>query len=175
MRAPLANSLAYPPLTLTFEANNLANSGVSTGGLNLRFMGGISHMAKLSATSFFANGGGTMGGEVLHTSHMAKRQKIQWYAREWRKKKELTLEAAAERLDGMALSYLSDLEKGKARWNSDHLEAFAFAYGIDPEDLLWNPNAPPPLWVVINKIAPADRDNAAKALAGFMKKTGTDG
>lgn len=103
---------------------------------------------------------------------MAKKPKIQWYAREWRKKRGLTLEGAADRLDGMALSYLSDLEKGKARWNSDHLEAFAHAYGIDPEDLLWNPDAPAPLQVIINKIAKADRENAAKALEGFIKKAG---
>lgn len=105
---------------------------------------------------------------------MAKRPKIQWFAREWRKKRELSLEKAAARLT-MAVSYLSDLEKGKRRWNQDHLDAMALAYGIEPEDLLWNPDAPPPLWVVWNKIAPADRDQAAKVLEAFVKKTGTGG
>lgn len=157
------------------DARSLANAGADSGGVNLRFMGRISHMAKITASPFFAIGGGTADSESRHYSGMAKKPKIKWYAREWRKKKGLTLEQAASRMAGMAISYLSDLEKGKARWNSDHLDAFAFAYGIDPEDLLWNPDAPPPLWVVINKIAPGDRDNAAKALAGFVKKTGTDG
>ena len=107
---------------------------------------------------------------------MAKKPKVQWFAREWRKEKGLTLEQAASRA-GMSAGYLSDLEKGHPdkRWNEDHLNALAFAYGIEPTDLLWNPKAPPPLWVVINKIALGDRDNAAKALAGFVKKTGTDG
>lgn len=132
-------------------------------------------MAKLSATPFFANGGGTVEGALRHYSQMAKKPKTQWYARQWRKKKGLTLEEASARLDDMAISYLSDLEKGKARWNVDHLDAFAFAYGIEPEDLLWNPDAPPPLWVIINKIAPGERANAAKALEGFAKKTGTGG
>lgn len=105
---------------------------------------------------------------------MAKKPKIQWFAREWRKKRELSLEKAAGRLN-MAISYLSDLEKGNKRWNQDHLDAMAQAYGIEPEDLFWNPLGTPPLWVLWNKIAPADRDQAAKVLETFVKKTGTDG
>lgn len=101
---------------------------------------------------------------------MAKKAKIRWYPREWRKKLGWTLEKASG-VSGIGLSYLSDLEKGRRRWNEDHLEALAHAYGIDAEDLLWNPDIGPPLWRIIKGMDPADQVQAAKILETF-KKTG---
>jgi transcriptional regulator with XRE-family HTH domain len=131
-------------------------------------------MAKYLASPYFAISGGTGITMLRHTSLMAKTSKIQWFAREWRKKKGWTLEKAAANM-GMAVSYLSDLEKGNRRWNQDHLDTMALAYGMDPEDLFWDPAGSPPLWVVIHKISPADRGQAAKVLETFIKKTGTEG
>jgi transcriptional regulator with XRE-family HTH domain len=111
---------------------------------------------------------------LLHYSHMAKGPKIRWFAREWRKKKKMKLKEAAEKA-GISVSYLHDLETGHEdkRWNEDTLNALAKAYSIDPQDLFWNPNESAPIWVLVSKIAPDDQESAAKALEGFVKKTGT--
>ena len=105
---------------------------------------------------------------------MAKKQFPRIFPREWRKAAKLNLEEAAAELP-MAVSYLSDLEKGKRRWNQDHLVAFARVYKIDWEDLFWNPEAGPPPWRVFQGLSPEDRDQAAKILGTFIKKTGTEG
>lgn len=133
----------------------------------------ISHMAKITASPFFAISGGTTLMAALHHWLMAKKHKIRIFPREWRKKAGLNLEKASERLQ-MAVSYLSDLEKGKRRWNQDHLDAFASAYGIDAEDLFWNPEVGPPLWRIFNSIPAENQAQAAKILETFAKKTGTD-
>lgn len=105
---------------------------------------------------------------------MAKKRKVLWYAREWRKQAGLNLEAAADRT-GMSVGYLSDLEKGRKDWNERHLAALAYAYGIEPEDLLWNPLVGRPLWKVLRSLEPQYREKAAEVLAIFTKKTGTEG
>jgi transcriptional regulator with XRE-family HTH domain len=111
---------------------------------------------------------------MRHNSRMAKKQKIRWFAREWRKAAGLNLERAADRLS-MAVSYLSDLEKGKRRFNQDHLEAMAEAYGTDPASLIMrDPSDPSGLWSIWDSIPAQDRPQAAKILETF-KKTGTLG
>lgn len=103
---------------------------------------------------------------------MAKKAKIRVYAREWRDHKKMTLEATAERAE-MSVSYLHDLETGhpKKRWNVEHLEGLAHAFGIDPEDLLWNPLVGgPPLWRILKGIDPKDQAQAARILETFTKK-----
>lgn len=137
-------------------------------------MVGISHIAKLSASGNFAICGGTACRDAGQNSDMAKKHPPRIFPREWRKSKGLNLERAAERI-GMAVSHLSDLEKGKRRWNQDHLEAFARAYGIDWEDLFWNPEIGPPIWRIFNNIPAESREQAAKILETFAKRTGTDG
>jgi transcriptional regulator with XRE-family HTH domain len=157
---------------MTLEASSFAKSLVLSGGVNAFAMPIISHIAKHCARVNFAMSGGTGMGQLLHYSLMAKKAKIQWYAREWRKKKGFSLEQAAGRAS-MAVSYLSDLEKGNRRWNQDHLDILSNAYGIDPEDLFWNPEKGPPLWRIIDGIKPEDQAQAAKILETFAKKTGT--
>jgi len=106
---------------------------------------------------------------------MANKAKIRWFAREWRQHAGLTLERAADRLH-MAVGHLSDLEKGKRRFNQDHLEAMADAYGCTPADLIIrNPVDPKGIWSIWDNISPPDRDQAAKVLETFIRKTGTHG
>ena len=105
---------------------------------------------------------------------MAKQKKVSWYAREWRKQAGLNLEEASER-SGMSVGYLSDLEKGRKDWNERHLPALAYAYGVDPEDLLWNPLVGRPIWKILRSLGPENRDKAAQVLEILMKKTGTEG
>jgi transcriptional regulator with XRE-family HTH domain len=137
-------------------------------------MGLISHMAKRLSSKNFAMCGGTAAEPWSHTSGMAKKHTSpRIFLREWRQHRGYNLEKAAGIL-GMAVSYLSDLEKGNRRWNRDHLETFAMGYGIDWEDLFWNPEVGPPAWRIINNIAPEDRDQAINILKTFVKKTGTE-
>lgn len=132
-------------------------------------------MAKMLSSDFFAPCGETGERAVRHPSLMAKKPKIRWFAREWRKHAGLNLERAADRL-GMAVSYLSDLEKGKRRFNQDHLEAMADAYGTDPASLLMrDPSNPDALWSIWDQIQPMQREQALRVLQTFAgKKTGTD-
>lgn len=130
-------------------------------------------MAKRDASKFFAICGGTRKGLILHNSRMAKRAKPTWYAREWRKHAGLNLEKAADRL-GMAISYLSDLEKGKRRFNQDHLYAMAEAYNCQPADLIMrDPSQPGSIWSIWDQIPAQERDQAVRVLETFMRKTGT--
>lgn len=84
----------------------------------------------------------------------------------------MTLEQAAAAAK-IAVSYLSDLERGrgKKRWNIDHLNILAKVYGIDPEDLFWNPKLGPPPWRVMKDLSPENLEHATKILETF-KKTG---
>lgn len=58
-----------------------------------------------------------------------------WFLREHRKARGLTLQALAERV-GISVGYISDLESGKRRHNSDWIAKFAEALEIDPSELL---------------------------------------
>lgn len=97
--------------------------------------------------------------------NMGKKQKIQWFAAEWRAFRRMTLEQAAESLATSA-GYLSDLEKGKRRFNQDHLERMGDAYRCDWRAILvWNPlmDGEPPASLA------DDLPRAAKALEAFKK------
>jgi DNA-binding Xre family transcriptional regulator len=148
----------------------LANFVTSDGGVKRFDMSEISHTAKHNARLFSAMCVGTCRTPASHPWRMAKKQKFRWFAREWRKHNNLNLEAAADRL-GMSVGYLSDLEKGKRRFNQDHLEAMAEAYNCTPADLLMrDPTAPNSIWSIWDQIAPTERETAVRVLQGFVKK-----
>ena len=83
------------------------------------------------------------------------RTPVRWYVREWREKRGLTQDALALRLD-TDKSVISQLENGKRRMNDGWIAGFAFAFGIEPGDLLRDPNAPT-LDELLSKASPADR------------------
>ena len=66
-----------------------------------------------------------------------------WHARAWRKKSGKTLEALAADL-GTSVGYLSDMEKGTRRHNSDWNSRIAQALGLSPSDLYRDPDAQDP-------------------------------
>lgn len=117
-----------------------------------------------------------------HNVHMAKRakklkkaQRPGHFIREWRELRGLTLERVAERID-LTHGTLSRIERGLTAYTQPVLEALADALGTTAASLIMrNPSKAGSIWDILEQIPPADRDNAAKALAGFMKKTGTDG
>ncbi|GJL97022.1 MAG: hypothetical protein DHS20C06_08390 [Hyphobacterium sp.] len=57
------------------------------------------------------------------------------YFREWRKFVGLTTTGVAERM-GTTQSYVSELERGKRRWNEDTLAGYAAAIGCQPHELI---------------------------------------
>ena len=57
------------------------------------------------------------------------------YLKEWREFRGLTQEKAADRIE-KSRNYLSELERGKRRYNEDILNALAAAYSCEPWELL---------------------------------------
>jgi transcriptional regulator with XRE-family HTH domain len=97
-----------------------------------------------------------------------------WFLREWRTHRGYTLERLAEMV-GMSVGYLSDLEKGKRRWNQDHLEAFATALQCEPADLIIrDPSDPDGIWSIWDQLKPAERQQVVE-IAKTLKRTGTGG
>ena len=80
---------------------------------------------------------------------------VRWYVREWREKRGLTQDALASRLE-TDKSVISQLENGKRRMNDGWIAVFSFAFGIEPSDLLRDPNAPT-LEELLSNASPADR------------------
>lgn len=97
------------------------------------------------------------------------------YIRAWRKSVEgLTLEKLADRI-GTTHATLSRIERGKLPYSQPLLEALAEAIGTTPASLIMRSPGDDRLWDILDGVPPAERENAAKALSGFVKKTGTEG
>lgn len=112
-----------------------------------------------------------------HNVRMAKKhQPPKHFIRAWRKSVPgLTLEKLADRV-GTTHATLSRIERGKLPYSQPLLEALAEAIGTTPASLLMrDPSVKESIWDILAGIPPTERDNAAKALTGFMRKTGTHG
>ena len=106
---------------------------------------------------------------------MSKKDRPKWFLREWREFRGVTLEDLAERV-GSSSGYVSDLEKGKRRFNSDHLEQFALALNITPADLMIrDPLQPESIFSLWDLVPEAQRPQAVEVLRTFTRRTGTDG
>ena len=99
------------------------------------------------------------------------RKPIRWFIRDWRKKRKLTLQQVADRLEA-TVSMISDLETGKRRMNDDWMAAFAEALQCDPGDLLRDPDTPTQADLL--SMGTPDELRAAMRLVQ-MAKTGTTG
>lgn len=102
---------------------------------------------------------------------IGSKRPIRWFLREWRKHRRLTLQQVADRLD-TSPSVLSDLEHGKSRMNDDWMAGFAWAYQVEPSDLLRDPLMPSRDELLA--MGSPDELRAAMRLVR-MAKTGTDG
>lgn len=97
------------------------------------------------------------------------------FIREWRKKRGLTLEQLAGRLE-VATSSISQLENGKQGYSQPMLEAIADALGCQPADLLMrDPSREDAIWSIESqlKTASPEKRNAILAVVETMLKTGT--
>lgn len=103
---------------------------------------------------------------------MAIPSKPGWFLKEWREHRGLTFEQLAERVESSP-GYVSDLEKGKRRFNSEHLELFALALNTTPADLIRRrPNDPEA--IEVGGLAP-DQVNLVRGMVEQLRRTGTDG
>jgi len=78
---------------------------------------------------------------IVNIAPMLKLPHTRVFFREWRKHRGLTQEQAAERMEFTQES-ISRLERGYVGYTQESLEAMAFAYGCDPEDLFRHPDEP---------------------------------
>lgn len=100
--------------------------------------------------------------------------KSKWFLKQWRKHRGYTQERLAE-MTNMSIGYLSDLEKGKRRYNQDHLEALATALQCEPFDLIMrDPSDPDGIWSVWDQLRPVERSQVVE-IAKTLKRTGTEG
>lgn len=72
------------------------------------------------------------------------RKPVRWYLREWRQSRDWTLEQLGGRMDATK-SQISKLERGDTAWDAGWLARAAFAFGIEPTDLLFPPDKPSPV------------------------------
>lgn len=98
------------------------------------------------------------------------------FFRQWRQHRGYSLERVAEIAGFGSPGYLSDLEKGKRRYNQDILEALAIALQCSPADLLMrDPTAPDPFTSIWDQVPETSRPQALEVLKTFAPKTGTGG
>lgn len=94
------------------------------------------------------------------------------YFKEWRKYRQLTLEAAAERA-GMTAGNISAMERGTQGYTQDGLEALAHAYTAEPAWLInVDPLKDEAIFSIWERAKPAERTMIVE-VARTIVKTGT--
>jgi transcriptional regulator with XRE-family HTH domain len=100
------------------------------------------------------------------------RQFKRTYIREWRKKRDMTLEELAGALE-MTASHFSMLERGQRGYTQETLEAIADALETSAAALLTrNPLSDQEEWSIWDQAEPADRKLALELLK-TVRKTGS--
>lgn len=112
---------------------------------------------------------------------MAKKARLRWFLREYRRLRGWTQEELSER-SGIPRSRISELEKGTERYNQDVLEALARALSapedpVSPGDLLdRDPHAPAPVTRIWDRIPETQRAQARRVMESFTAdRTGEPG
>jgi len=95
--------------------------------------------------------------------------RTRWYLEEWRRHRNLSQEALADRVNDITESWgdaamklsksdVSKLERGKRRYNSDQLRAFALALNCDEADLVaYTPEEADEIKRIVGKIVKRGR------------------
>lgn len=112
------------------------------------------------------------------------------FLREWRQKRELTLEQVAERVEllsqaranqphsrpvTMTHATLSRIERGQIPYNQHLLELLATIYQTDKASLIMrNPNDPDGIWSIWDTLKPVERQQAVEIIKA-LRRTGTEG
>jgi transcriptional regulator with XRE-family HTH domain len=97
-----------------------------------------------------------------------------FFLKEWRAYRDLTQQQLAERL-GTSKGYVSDLERGKRRYNQDVLERLAEELRCEPADLLMrDPTDPSGIWSIWDQASAADRPRIVSVIRAMIgDKTGS--
>lgn len=95
------------------------------------------------------------------------------FFKEWRKKRTMTLEQAAEAA-GMTAGNLSAMERGAQGYTQDGLESLAGAYKVPPGWLTdVNPETMDDILPIWERAKPADRQKIVEIARTILGKTGT--
>jgi transcriptional regulator with XRE-family HTH domain len=106
---------------------------------------------------------------------MGEKQHRVTFIRQWRKHRGLTLEKLAARLNDMAPSNLSMLERGKRGYTQETLERIAEELQTDAASLLIrNPADGEAIWSLWDQAKPGQKKQIVE-IAKTITKTGTDG
>lgn len=97
------------------------------------------------------------------------------FLRQWREKKGLTQEQAADRI-GITQGQLSRIERGDTPYNQDFLEQAAEAYQCDPADLIMrDPLLPDAVWSIVDQLkvaTPEQREDVRRVADALIRKAG---
>ena len=118
----------------------------------------ISHKVKITASDLLTQGlwNDVRGCEKI--PDMGEKQHRPTFMRQWRKYRGLTLEKLAARLDDMAPSNLSMLERGKRGYTQETLERIAEALQTDAASLLVrNPKDGEAMWSLWDQAKPGQK------------------
>ena len=92
------------------------------------------------------------------------------FIREWRKKRELTLEQLGAKMK-MTPSHLSMLERGQRGYTQETLESLSDALTVDAASLVASsPLAPETMWSIWNEAKPAQQRQIAEFAQKVLKK-----
>lgn len=97
-----------------------------------------------------------------------------FYLKQWRIHRDLSQQKLADRI-GTSKGYISELERGKRRYNQDLLEALAYALMCEPADLLIrDPLKEDAIWSIWETVADVDKPRVIAMIKAFSTdKTGT--
>lgn len=93
------------------------------------------------------------------------RHRPKWFIQKWRKRKGLTQEELADRIE-TTKSVISEIESGDKRLHDDHVGPIAFALGVEVSDLLYDPDMPTP--TEIFRMATPDQQREILEFAKFV-------
>jgi transcriptional regulator with XRE-family HTH domain len=138
-------------------------------------MSQISHKVKVTASDFFTQGSWNALRRCERIPSMGEKQHRVTFIRQWRKHRDLTLEQLSSRLDDMAPSNLSMLERGLRGYTQETLERIAEALQTDAASLLIrNPKDGEAIWSLWDQAKPGQKKQIVE-IAKTITKTGTDG
>ena len=101
---------------------------------------------------------------------MPIRDRQKWFLKEGRTHRGLSQEKLAERI-GVFKGDISNLEKGKRRYNQDILEALADALECEPADLIMrNPTDPESIWSIWEHASEGERSDIRRLAEVVTKK-----
>ena len=103
-------------------------------------------------------------------AHIGSRRPLRFFVQEWRKKKGLTQQQLADRIN-VTKATVSKLERGEMDMSGAYMAMISDALAIDPESLLHDPDRPTPNELLRG----VPEQDILKALEIIRVMTGTNG